>query len=169
MRGPVEDSHRVLGREIGPHQWDGLDVRSRRLHAVEEAGVELARLQLSDEGRLGKDVRAVASQRRQFWKVVTERHPRQRVFSQYSLGIGSGIGATEQKTLALNHVVPGEPLEGLSKLRIGVVAEYQWRRTKFVIGRDPVPIGGTFQRKVDCRRRADEDVSYLGPTRDLGR
>ncbi len=55
VRRAVEDRHRVVGVLVDRREADGRELRRGRLDGVEEAGVELARLQAPDERRLGID------------------------------------------------------------------------------------------------------------------
>ena len=57
MRRPVENGDGVVAGEVRPGERNRLDVCRSRLDAVEEPGIELPGLELSDERGLGEDVR----------------------------------------------------------------------------------------------------------------
>ena len=144
-------------------------MRRRRLDGVEESGVELARLQFTDERRLGEHVRRGRRERRQRGEVVTRAHAGQGVDREHALGVGRRIGSPEQESAAVNDVVPGLGLKVPRELRIRVVAEHQGRTAELVVGRDPASVSRALERRVDSWRGTDEDVTHLGAPLDLAR
>jgi len=96
----------VLGGQSGAGERDRLQVSGGGFDGVEETGVKLTGLDLSDECVLRVDSRGRGRERVESRYGVAERDTVQRVDGEDALGVCRGVGPSEQEVREVDDVVP---------------------------------------------------------------
>ena len=105
MRRTIQNRQGVDAGEVRSGERNRLDVRGR-LDAVEEPGIELPGLQLSDKRSLGVDVRRRRRDGLQSGDVVRLGRLVESRDSQDTFRVRCRVGTTDQKTGLVDDVVP---------------------------------------------------------------
>lgn len=168
VRRALERRDRVGGLQVLAGERHGRDLGRDRLRGVEEARVELARLQPGDQGFLGENVALVVLDRRQRREVLGLGGVAQPLRDELALGVGRRIGEAELEPGLGDRLVPGLGLDVRGELALRVVPEDHVRRGVADVPGDPVAVARPHQRGGGLRARADEHVALVDLALDVG-
>ncbi len=174
IRGPVQHGRGVVRRQrdLG-RKGDGRDPEICGLGRIEEACIELARLQPSDEGFLGFDLGRIFGHAehgaREAGSMVHLLRLIEQLDRKRALGIKLRIGPPDPYAGLLEHFVPRARAELRGEAAVRIVADHQRRLREADRPGDEAAVRRTPQQVVHGGTRADEHVGAAEMGADLHR